>query len=111
MYPFAYNNDDGHIWGDTFDSYALGSGVNLKDSIMNNYDDLIIELTNLLQQWFDSEGLINNKVSTKTFNQVIPIKKVPCYRFGLFGKRKFVGEKGIISSDCNNKCIVFEVEW
>lgn len=109
--PFAYHNDDGHIWVDTFDRDALDSGVKLENSIMNNYDDLIIKLSNLLQQWFYSEGLINNKVSVKTFNQVIPIKKVPCYKFGLFGKRKLVGEKEIISSDCNNKCIVFEVEW
>lgn len=109
--PFAYLYDENILSEDTFDRHALDSGVKLENSIMNNYNELIIKLSDFLQQWFNSEGLINNKVSEKTFNLVIPIKKVPCYKFGLFGKMKLVGEKEIISSDCNNKCIVFEVVW
>lgn len=109
--PFAYQYDEGPLFEDTFDRCALSSGVKLENSIMNNYDDLIIKLFTALQQWFVREGFTNHKVNLETFNQVIPIKKVPCYKTGLFGQQKLVGEKEIISQDCNNKCIVFEVEW
>lgn len=111
LYPFAYHNDDGTLWVHTFDQEASSYKYSLENSINNNCDDLIIKLSNCLQQWFVREGFTNHKVNLKTFNQVIPIKKVPCYKFGLFGKRKHVGEKELISSDGNNKCIVFEVEW
>lgn len=108
--PFAYQYDGGTLFEDTFDRCTLSSGVKLENSIMNNYDDSITKLSTGLQQWFVREGF-NPKVNLKTFNQVIPIKMVPCYKTGLFGKRKLVGEKEIISQNCNNKCIVFEVEW
>ena len=107
LYPFAYE----------YDNESIRNHINIKEFFMlsssakNNFDNLIINLSELLKNWFDQEGLINNNVNVTTFNQIVPMKLIPCHTPKSFGRPELVNAKQIFPSNCNNKVIAFEVEW